>query len=197
MLVRISYYLLVIFLYTLGLALSGPVLAADTVVPNVDRPDACWSGSMASQPCQRWYSLSEKSRPDACMGQPRTRKCGRWFSVRPPVVRAIVMKDVHFDFDSSRIKPESYPTLDREAARIKQDQYDRVTIVGHTDSQGTEQYNKKLSLERASAVMEYFMKQGISPSRMAVTGRGDTMPVADNSTKEGRAENRRTELYLN
>jgi len=197
MLERMRYTLLVMSLCTLGLAFSGPVSAAGTVVPSVDRPDACWSGSMAAQPCQRWYSLTEKSRPDACMGQPKTRACGRWYSVNVPVVQPIVMKDVHFDFDSARIKPESYSTLDREADRIKRDQYDSVTIVGHTDSRGTEQYNKKLSLERANAVMEYFMQKGIAPSRMAVTGRGDTMPVADNSSAEGRAENRRTELYLN
>jgi OOP family OmpA-OmpF porin len=69
-----------------------------------------------------------------------------------------------------------------------------ITIVGHTDNEGTTAYNKKLSEDRANTVMRYFAKKGITADRMRAIGKGDTTPIADNSKAAGRAQNRRIEI---
>jgi len=70
----------------------------------------------------------------------------------------------------------------------------RILIEGHTDSQGPDAPNKKLSKGRADAVRDYFIGKGIASSRLETKGYGETKPVADNNTAEGRAQNRRVEL---
>lgn len=169
----------------------------ETSIPLIDNPQACGMENAESIACGRWYSLSEKENPDACLDRPGERPCRRWFSVAKPAPAVIVLSDVHFDFDSAQIKPDSLHNLDDDVEVLKKHENTKVTIVGHTDDIGTEGYNEKLSQRRAESVMEYFIQQGISPSRMAAEGRGDTQPVATNETEQGRAENRRTELYMN
>ncbi len=101
---------------------------------------------------------------------------------------------VLFDFDSTEIKPEAYPMLD-EAAKIMKENPDlKVEIDGHTDNVGPAAYNMKLSEKRAQAVRQYFIDHGVPASQLTAKGFGLTQPVADNSTKEGRAQNRRVEL---
>jgi OOP family OmpA-OmpF porin len=67
----------------------------------------------------------------------------------------------------------------------------KVTIEGHTDNTGSDAYNQKLSEQRASAVKDYMASQGVNPSTISAVGMGETSPTDDNSTKEGRANNRR------
>ena len=69
-----------------------------------------------------------------------------------------------------------------------------VEVAGHTDSVGAESYNQSLSERRAKAVKSYLVERGIDADRLTVRGYGESEPVADNATKEGRAENRRVEL---
>ena len=69
-----------------------------------------------------------------------------------------------------------------------------IVIQGHTDAIGPEDYNQKLSEQRAQAVYEYFISKGVSPERMQTVGYGESRPVADNSSAQGRALNRRTEI---
>jgi len=73
----------------------------------------------------------------------------------------------------------------------------RITLAGHTDIVGTEEYNQKLSDRRAKAVADYLIRKGINPSRINVVGYGSKKPVAPNDTEEGRAKNRRVEVILN
>jgi outer membrane protein OmpA-like peptidoglycan-associated protein len=105
-----------------------------------------------------------------------------------------VPSDFSFDSGSAMIKPQMRPVLDQFAQGLSPNQ--RVTIVGHTDNVGGDALNNRLSLDRASSVREYLRTQGVDPSRIMVNGRGETQPVANNDTLQGRAENRRVELFL-
>jgi len=101
---------------------------------------------------------------------------------------------VLFDFDSSTIKPESYPLLDEVAVILDTNPEIKGEIRGHTDSTGPAEYNQKLSEKRAKAVEEYLENKGIDPSRWTSKGYGASQPIASNDTLEGRQENRRVEL---
>ena len=114
----------------------------------------------------------------------------------PPVKKRIVLRGVNFDFDKSDIRPDSRPVLDEAVATLRENPEIRVSIQGHTDSRGTEEYNLKLSERRANAVYRYLVAGGIAPDRMEVVGKGESEPVADNSTDSGRAQNRRVELVI-
>ena len=105
-----------------------------------------------------------------------------------------VPSDFSFDSGSAVIKPQMRPVLDQFAQGLSPNQ--RVTIVGHTDNVGGDALNNRLSLDRASSVREYLRTQGIDPSRIMVNGRGETQPIATNDTAQGRAENRRVEVFL-
>jgi len=72
----------------------------------------------------------------------------------------------------------------------------KVTIIGYTDSTGTDEHNQKLSERRAAAVKDTLIKQGVAADRLTSIGEGEKAPVATNETKEGRLENRRIELEL-
>ncbi|MOA46899.1 Outer membrane porin F precursor [compost metagenome] len=72
-----------------------------------------------------------------------------------------------------------------------------IKVVGHTDSVGSDAYNQALSERRASSVAEYLLSQGVAPNKVTSEGRGESQPIADNETEEGRAKNRRVELHIN
>jgi OOP family OmpA-OmpF porin len=102
----------------------------------------------------------------------------------------------HFDFDSAELKPAMMSELDNAANQINASKGDEMLeIVGHTDSTGPEDYNQGLSERRAQAAADYLAGKGVSASRMTVKGMGESSPVADNSTREGRSMNRRVELH--
>ncbi|MCX7952887.1 MAG: OmpA family protein, partial [Deltaproteobacteria bacterium] len=105
----------------------------------------------------------------------------------------VVIYGIHFDFDSSRIKPESNPQLDEIAKALAADQKVYL-VVGHTDNQGQLDYNQRLSEARANAVVEALVQRGIQRDRLIPVGVGMSVPVATNETEEGRAKNRRVEL---
>ena len=71
-----------------------------------------------------------------------------------------------------------------------------IKVVGHTDSQGSDAYNQKLSERRASSVAAFLLSNGLAPEKLTSQGLGESQPVADNSTEEGRAQNRRVELQI-
>jgi outer membrane protein OmpA-like peptidoglycan-associated protein/outer membrane scaffolding protein for murein synthesis (MipA/OmpV family) len=103
---------------------------------------------------------------------------------------------INFDFDKADIKPEFKPELDKAAEFIrKYPDVPQIVIEGHTDSRGREAYNQKLSERRAQAVRQYLVDNySIEAERLVAVGRGESMPVADNATEEGRARNRRVEI---
>jgi len=101
---------------------------------------------------------------------------------------------VNFDTGKATIKPDSAQTLDDAAAALKVAATLRVEVAGHTDNVGTPEANQRLSQGRAQAVMAALVERGIKADRMTAKGYGQTTPIADNRTEEGRARNRRVEL---
>lgn len=109
----------------------------------------------------------------------------------------IILRGIQFDFDKYNIKPEYEPILDEAVDQLRKWIYPyKLMITGHTDDQGTADYNQKLSERRANSVMEYFVKKGIPAANMKAVGQGFKVPIASNKTEEGRALNRRVELDL-
>lgn len=101
-----------------------------------------------------------------------------------------------FDFDSTTIKPGFYTTMDKIANVLIRYGKTRLTIVGHTDNVGTNQYNQTLSEHRAQAVNDYLRNKGVLVQRLESLGRGETAPRATNATEEGRRLNRRVEIVV-
>ena len=107
----------------------------------------------------------------------------------------VMASDYLFDFDKSVIKKQYYSKLDEIAVMIKKDPKLKVEVQGHTDSVGSDKYNMGLSKRRANAVRDYLIKKaGIAADRLTAVGFGESKPVAPNTTKEGRAQNRRVEV---
>jgi OOP family OmpA-OmpF porin len=114
----------------------------------------------------------------------------------PPVARKIVLRGVNFAFDSAALTPEAEVILQAAVEALNESPGVRVQVAGHTDSTGPEAYNQGLSERRARSVADYLSANGISASRLTVVGFGEAQPVADNGTRDGRAQNRRTELNV-
>src|SRR5574344_363959 len=104
--------------------------------------------------------------------------------------------DAFFDFDKATLKPEGKAKLDEIASKVKNINLEVIVAVVHTDSVGTEAYNQKLSVRRAEAVKAYLVSKGIDKSRVYTEGKGEAQPIASNSTKAGRAKNRRVEIEV-
>ncbi len=104
--------------------------------------------------------------------------------------------NILFASNASDVNASIYPTLDSITDVLKE--YDKtiVEIYGHTDSQGTDSYNLALSQRRAEAVAAYLINRGTKPQRFAINGFGESQPVADNTTEDGRARNRRVDIKL-
>ena len=103
---------------------------------------------------------------------------------------------VFFETNRAVIRRVSHPLLDEVAQALKDNPKLNVEIQGHTDSQGSDRANLKLSQRRADAVRVYLIKRGITSDRMVAKGYGETTPIADNRTSEGRAQNRRVEFVI-
>ena len=108
--------------------------------------------------------------------------------------RTLTLENVNFDYDKSTLRPDAAATLDEAAATLKEWGNVQVEVAGHTDSKGSDAYNMHLSTHRANAVRDYLIGKGIEASRLTAKGYGESQPVADNSTEEGRFKNRRVEL---
>jgi outer membrane protein OmpA-like peptidoglycan-associated protein len=103
---------------------------------------------------------------------------------------------VTFDVGSATLKPQFRDTLDKIAASMKLYPDSLIDVYGHTDSTGSDAFNQNLSENRARTVADYLAMRGVSSSRIRSRGFGETMPVADNGTDEGRAKNRRVEIKI-
>jgi OOP family OmpA-OmpF porin len=101
---------------------------------------------------------------------------------------------VLFDFDKAELRPESITELERVVKFMSDVPFATALIEGHTDSIGTEEYNQGLSDRRAKAVFDYLTSRGVDPARLKSIGYGETRPIADNKTAEGRQMNRRVML---
>jgi outer membrane protein OmpA-like peptidoglycan-associated protein len=112
----------------------------------------------------------------------------------PAPVEKIVLRGVHFDFNKYNIRPGDAAVLNEAAATLKGHPNMVVNVNGYCDAIGSAEYNLKLSEKRAEAVVDYLEKDGIPADRLVPHGYGKTNFVATNSTREGRAQNRRVEL---
>ena len=107
-----------------------------------------------------------------------------------------VPSDISFAVNSAAIEPRLRPVLDAFAGGLGSEPQMRVRVVGHTDNTGSDAINDPLSLRRAESVRDYLSDRGVAASRIEVSGRGSREPVATNDTPEGRAKNRRVEIFL-
>lgn len=111
--------------------------------------------------------------------------------------RIVITKKIHFEFDKAVIRPISFRILDAVVDIMKQNpDIRKVRVEGHTDSKGSDAYNIKLSQRRSNAVRDYLIAHGVEADRLVAVGYGETRPVADNGTAEGRARNRRVEFTI-
>ena len=135
---------------------------------------------------------------DQCPNEPGPRDengCPRVYQDVEVTREAIrIHQTIHFEFNRAVIRPVSFPILNT-VAQVMRDYPDiNVEVQGHTDSRGADEYNMRLSDERANAVREYLIQQGIPAARMTARGYGETRPIESNRTSAGRAANRRVEF---
>jgi len=172
------------------------------MAPEASSPGACPAEVRQAKKCARWYELNEKSSPDACKAARLSgEKCQRWYSVGAPAPKAvreevIVLRGINFDTAKADIKPESVPILEKNVAGLQKRSKAHITVEGHTDARGSDAYNQGLSERRANSVMNWFAAHGIDRGRMSAVGKGESTPVADNTSADGMYQNRRIELHL-
>jgi outer membrane protein OmpA-like peptidoglycan-associated protein len=120
------------------------------------------------------------------------------FNAKPKKRKIIKLEGkVHFDFDKAKIKTVSYPVLDKVVKTMKKySSIKHVTIEGHTDSKGSDSYNRVLSHKRANAIKKYMLSKGIAAKRLSTVGLGETQPIASNTTEKGRYMNRRSVFVI-
>jgi OOP family OmpA-OmpF porin len=111
-----------------------------------------------------------------------------------PVPKKLELEGVNFDHDKATLREDAHPILDQAAEGLKEWGNVNIEVAGYTDSRGKDKYNLKLSQRRAEAVRAYLITKGIAADRLTAKGFGETNPVADNKTAEGRFKNRRVEL---
>jgi OOP family OmpA-OmpF porin len=130
---------------------------------------------------------------DQCPGTPP----GTRVDSRGCEIQAVTaLEGVEFGSDSSELTAPSKISLDATAAELARHPDMRVEIAGHTSSTGPAEYNQMLSERRAQSVADYLISKGLDADRFTVKGYGESEPIADNATREGRARNRRVEMRI-
>ena len=114
----------------------------------------------------------------------------------PTTEKVTFAADAFFDFDKYVLKPEGKAKLDDLVSKMGGINLEVIIAVGHTDSIGTKEWNQGLSVRRSEAVKAYLVSKGVEKNRVYTDGKGETQPVADNKTAEGRAKNRRVEIEV-
>jgi outer membrane protein OmpA-like peptidoglycan-associated protein len=109
---------------------------------------------------------------------------------------AIILENIFFEFNKTALLPESYEELDKVVSFIKENDIKKIEISGHTDSEGSDSYNQKLSEGRAKSVVNYLTQQGVVPEKLIAVGYGEARPIDTNTSEEGKAKNRRVEFRL-
>ena len=116
--------------------------------------------------------------------------------VRDDLLKLTMASEISFDFGSAAIKPTFKPTMHKLAEVLRKYDRNEITIIGHTDSTGSDSYNQVLSERRAVAVRDELTSLGVPPSRLRAIGRGEFEPRADNGNEAGRQLNRRVEIMV-
>ncbi|MFO8236012.1 MAG: OmpA family protein [Bacteroidales bacterium] len=118
------------------------------------------------------------------------------FTIQYEPPKIFTLDNVYFDVNKSTLRDESYEELNELLDYLQRRPDIRIEIAGHTDNVGSEENNMELSQHRANEVKKYLVNKGIDAERIEAKGYGETIPVAENSTKEGRQKNRRTEVHI-
>ena len=109
----------------------------------------------------------------------------------------VINEKILFEVDKAVIRPESFDLMNEITAVIKENpRIKKISIEGHTDSDGSAKYNKKLSQKRADSVMAYLTEHGVEAERLTAVGYGEDKPIAENDTDEGKEKNRRVEFLI-
>lgn len=109
----------------------------------------------------------------------------------------MIREKIQFETNKAAIKPESFGLVDEITAAVRDTpQIKKLSIEGHTDDVGGDKYNQKLSEQRAASVRAYLVEKGIDAARLVSKGWGETKPIGDNTTEEGREQNRRVEFII-
>jgi OOP family OmpA-OmpF porin len=117
--------------------------------------------------------------------------------VEPTFEQISITGNAVFATNSASLTDEGKAAVDDVVEQLRSfDKVKTIAIVGHTDSTGAEAYNKKLSEKRANAVRDHLVSRGVNPALLSTSGMGESSPIADNKTKEGRQQNRRVEVNI-
>ncbi len=117
-------------------------------------------------------------------------------SIMYELPKTYTLKNVHFDTNKASLKSGSFKSLNELAEFMSYKETLKIELAGHTDSDGDDEANKKLSQKRAETVKNYLIKKGISAKRLVAKGYGETQPIATNLTDKGKSLNRRTEVRI-
>lgn len=112
----------------------------------------------------------------------------------PPPAPNYNFSNIQFEFDSSILRTDAYPTLDKAAVEMKKDPSATFVLNGYASAEGTPEHNMTLSEDRANSVKAYLVNSGVPSANISTKGYGTANPVADNSTEAGRILNRRVEI---
>jgi outer membrane protein OmpA-like peptidoglycan-associated protein len=168
----------------------------------VENSDCRGGTNHLNRVCNEWSELTEMEHPDTWDRARRNREPHhRWYSIGERTAEgkmvSMTLEGVLFDFDKSDLRTSALPKLERNVAKLKDMEFNRVNVIGYTDSKGTEEYNQGLSEKRAQVVRDYLVEQGIASDRIMVEGRGESEAIAPNTmasgkdSPAGRAKNRR------
>jgi outer membrane protein OmpA-like peptidoglycan-associated protein len=143
-----------------------------------------------------YYMDNQQKEMEAVLAEEQARHDLEIKRLEDETLKIEVSSEISFDFGSADLKPAFMPTLQKVSEILVRYPRTVIHVVGHTDSVGSERYNMDLSRHRAQSVINYFVLQDISQSRLVTVGRGETEPRASNDTEAGRQLNRRVEIYV-
>jgi outer membrane protein OmpA-like peptidoglycan-associated protein len=178
-------------------AIAGAVLGNVTAGGNKSRSTSTGAIIGAAAGAAGGYLWSKKMQEQKAAMEQATQGTGVAVTQTPDnQLKLEIPSDISFDTGRSDVKGNFAPVLDKFATGLNGHQATTVKIVGHTDSQGSDALNDPLSVNRASSTKSYLVSKGVAPQRIETVGRGEREPIADNNSVDGRAKNRRVEIFI-
>jgi OmpA-OmpF porin, OOP family len=144
----------------------------------------------------KFFAISENLQLDSLIKEGYKEIHKDLYLVPIEIGQVVRLNNVFFDFDKWELRPESFVELDRVVKLLKENPAIEIELSAHTDNKGSDDYNYKLSDNRARSVMEYILSKGIEAARLRSQGYGETVPVVENDTDENRQLNRRVEFKI-